>query len=134
MNLDSRLKVALFKTHLHLIMQIPLSFFDQGCSYMAQYMKLPIVCKLQQRFWNADMAYESKSRLNILNICCIARNMHSHSCFDGVGSYLRQQMLVVCRLQQIFHFTNMTLSKRSRSHILKTCLQLETQTSLLFFD
>ena len=34
------------------------------------------------------------------------------------------------KLQQKFQFTNMTLSKRSMSHILKTGLQLENQTPI----
>ena len=60
-----------------------------------------------------------RSWLNNLKSVVLLKICFLLSCFDGGYAYLRQQMLVVCRLHKIFHFTNMTLSKRSRSHTLK---------------
>ena len=59
---------------------------------------------------NKDMTLESK--LDILKICFIARKAYFSFIFDRVYLYLAHRLLIVC----------------------KTCLQLESQASLLFFD
>ena len=53
---------------LWLIMQIRLSFFYQGCSYLAQ--QLPMVCRLQHRFLIMDMTLKSKVKVKYTKNQC----------------------------------------------------------------
>ena len=52
--------------------------------------------------------------------------------FDGGSLYLAKLLFMVCRQQQRFELTNMTLSKLQMFDILKPFLGLETHSPFIF--